>query len=59
MRLAENKKIDADIISDFMSNEERTYYSKKLQEAEQHNMTHPTTWTSEEFYKRKREKYGI
>ena len=59
MEMTNSKKLDTDIISDFMSDEERTYYTKKLQEAEQHNMMHPETWTSEEFYKRKREKYGI
>ena len=59
MEMTNSKKLDTDIISDFMSDEERTYYTKKLQEAEQHNMMHPKTWTSEEFYKRKREKYGI
>lgn len=59
MEAAEQKNIGADVISDFMSDEERTYYTKKLQEAEEHNLIHPQTWTSEEFYKRKREKYGI
>lgn len=42
-----------------MSNEERAYYTKKLQEAEKHNLIHTSTWTSEEFYKRKKEKYGL
>ena len=59
MKAAEQKNIGADVISDFMSDEERTYYTKKLQKAEEHNLIHPQTWTSEEFYKRKREKYGI
>ena len=52
-----NEKVD-DNISDFMSNEERDYYSKKLQDAEEHNLIHTSKWTSEEFYKRKQEKYG-
>ena len=59
MGTVNNEKLDIDVISDFISDEERTYYTKKLQEAEQHNMIHTNTWTSEEFYKRKREKYGI
>ena len=59
MEISNNKNLDADTISDFISDEERTYYTKKLQEAEEHNMIHPQTWTSEEFYQRKREKYGI
>ena len=46
-------------IEDFMSDEERTYYSKKLLEAEQYNMEHPEVMTSEEFHKKIKEKYGI
>lgn len=42
-----------------MSNEERAYYTKKLQEAEEHNLEHPEVMTSEEFHKRIKEKYGI
>ena len=59
MEMANNKNLKRDIIPDFMSDEDRTYYTKKLQEAEQHNMIHPETFTSEEFYKRKQDKYGI
>ena len=46
-------------IQDFMSDEERTYYSNKLLEAEQYNMEHPEVMTSEEFHKKIKEKYGI
>ena len=59
MAMTNRENLDTEIISDFMSDAERTYYTKKLQEAEQHNMMHPQTWTSEEFYKKKCEKYGI
>ena len=58
METIENRELKVDAIADFMSDEERTYYSKKLQEAEQHNLIHTEKWTSDEFYKRKREKYG-
>ena len=47
----ENKEI--------MSNEERTYYTKKLQEAEQYDLEHPEVMTSEEFHNRIKEKYDI
>jgi len=46
-------------IKDFMSDEERTYYSNKLLEAEQYNMEHPEVMTSDEFHKKIKEKYGI
>ena len=59
MNITNNEKNDVDLISDFMSDEERTYYTKKLKEAEKHNLIHTNTWTSDEFYARKREKYEI
>lgn len=59
MATTNSENLDTEVISDFMSDEERSYYTKKLQEAEQHNKMNPQTWTSEEFYKRKCEKYGI
>ena len=46
-------------IEDFMPDEERTYYSNKLLEAEQYNMEHPEVMTSDEFHKKIKEKYGI
>ena len=46
-------------IKDFMSDEERTYYSNKLIEAEKYNMEHSEVLTSEEFHKTIKEKYGI
>ena len=46
-------------IKDFMSDEERTYYSNKLLEAEKYNMEQPEVLTSEEFHKKIKEKYGI
>lgn len=42
-----------------MSNEERAYYTKKLQEAEQYDIEHPEVMTSEEFHNRIKEKYDI
>ena len=46
-------------IKDFMSDEERTYYSNKLLETEKYNTEHPKVLTSEEFHKKIKEKYGI
>lgn len=46
-------------IQDFLTNEERTYYSKKLHEAEKYNTEHPEILTSDEFHKKISEKYRI
>lgn len=46
-------------IQDFMTDEERTYYSKKLLEAEHYNLQHKELMTSEEFHNKIKEKYGI
>lgn len=44
---------------EIMSNEERAYFTKKLQEAEQYDLEHPEVMTSEEFHNRIKEKYDI
>ena len=46
-------------IKDFITDEDRTYYSKKLLEAEQYNLQHKEVMTSEEFHNKIKEKYGI
>ena len=56
--------VDRDLLKendmqDFMTDEERTYYSRKLLEAEQYNLQHPEVMTSEEFHKKIKDKYGI
>ena len=60
MKLSVEKKlIKENDIQDFMSDEERTYYSNKLLEAEKYDMEHPEVMTSEDFHKKIKEKYGI
>ena len=60
MKLSVEKKlIKENDIQDFMSDEERTYYSNKLLEAEKYNMEHPEVMISEDFHKKIKEKYGI
>ena len=59
MEAVNSKEINIESIPDFMLNEERTYYSKKLQEAEKFDREHPKTFTSEEFHRIIKEKYGI
>lgn len=55
----DKKYIEENDIKDFMSDEERSYYSKKLLEAEQYNLSHPEVMASDEFHKKIKEKYGI
>ena len=60
MKLSVEKKlIKENDIQDFMSDEERTYYSNKLLEAEKYDMEHPEVMTSEDFHKKIKEKYGF
>lgn len=46
-------------ITDFMSEKQRTYYSKKLLEAEQLNLANPKVYTFDEFQNKLKDKYGI
>lgn len=60
MRPSIDKKLIIDNNTEsFMSKEQRTYFSEKLQEAERYNAEHPETMTSEEFYKKINDKYSI
>lgn len=60
MQPAINKDfIEVNENKEIMSNEERAYFTKKLQEAEQYDLEHPEVMTSEEFHNRIKEKYDI
>lgn len=60
MRPSIDKKLIIDNNTEnLMSKEQRTYFSEKLQEAENYNAEHPETMTSEEFYKKINDKYSI
>ena len=55
-----NEKIVKDNdISDFISEEQRTYFSKKLYEGEQYDKIHTETYTPTEFHKAIKEEYGL
>ena len=60
MQPAINKDfIEVNENKEIMSNEERAYFTKKLQEAEQYDLEHSEVMTSEEFHNRIKEKYDI
>lgn len=42
-----------------MTNEERTYFSNKLQEAEAFDVIHKETYSLDDIINKHREKYGI
>ena len=55
----DKKYIEINDNKETMPNEERVYFTKKLQEAEEYNLEHPEVMTSEEFYNKIKEKYCL
>ena len=59
MDVLNEKKYDTNLIEKSMTNEERTYFSNKLQEAEAFDVIHKETYSLDDIINKHREKYGI
>lgn len=57
MAAVNDKKNGTNVIENPITNEERTYFSKKMQEAEEFDNTHKETYTLNDIINKHREKY--
>ena len=53
------KRHGSSVVEKTMTNEEKTYFSNKLQEAEAFDAVHKETYSLDDIINKHREKYGI
>ncbi len=59
MEVLNEKRHGSSVVEKTMTNEEKTYFSNKLQEAEAFDDIHKETYSLDDIINKHREKYGI
>ena len=59
MEVLNEKKYNTDVIEKSITDEEKAYFSNKLQEAEAFDNIHEETYSLDDMINKHREKYGI
>lgn len=59
MEALNEKRHGSSVVEKTMTNEEKTYFSNKLQEAEAFDAVHKETYSLDDIINKHREKYGI
>ena len=59
MEVLNKKKYNTDVIEKSITDEEKVYFSNKLQEAEAFDNIHKETYSLDDMINKHREKYGI
>lgn len=59
MAAVNDKKYETNVIENLITNEERTYFSKKMQDAEEFDSIHKETYTLNDIIDKHKEKYDF